>query len=134
MLIGAAYMLWVGHTLHYSDLPLVLGVSRLASASTAAIAFHTIYQGIVTRCVVLIAFIRAVSRLGSRSGNRAIIAFLPAVAALLAVPSLMKFLRPSNVLRSGSLSVARCSQQAATPGQIECLDSRRLRTVHFRRR
>ena len=66
---------------------LFFGLSRLNHASASEIALQVIYQGVLMSGVAIITFNRAVSLLGS-SAATAIIALVPAVASLLAVPIL----------------------------------------------
>jgi hypothetical protein len=65
---AALNMLLVGRTLYYSGLPSA-GRQRPHFGLHRCNRFPG-YQGIMTRCVALIAFNRAVSRLGSGRGNR----------------------------------------------------------------
>lgn len=65
----------------------LLGLSRFALASPSELAFQVVYQGIFMSCLAAVAFNRAVALLGP-SAATAIIALLPAVASLLAVPVL----------------------------------------------
>ncbi|KZD09723.1 DMT family transporter [Oceanibaculum pacificum] len=73
---------------------LLLGLSRLSQASASEIALQSVYQGVLMSGVAIFTFNRAVSLLGS-SAATAIIALLPAVASLLAVPVLGEI--PSGV-------------------------------------
>ena len=66
---------------------LVLGLSRLGHASAGEVALQALYQGVLMSGVAIFTFNRAVSILGS-SAATAIIALLPAVASLLAIPVL----------------------------------------------
>ena len=66
---------------------LFFGLSRLNHASANEIALQVIYQGVLMSGVAIITFNRVVSLLGS-SAATAIIALVPAVASLLAVPIL----------------------------------------------
>lgn len=65
----------------------LLGLSRFSHASTAEIALQAFYQGVLMSGVAIFTFNRAVSLLGSAAAT-AIIALLPAVASLLAIPVL----------------------------------------------
>ncbi|WGF87838.1 DMT family transporter [Marinivivus vitaminiproducens] len=65
----------------------LLGLSRISHASAAEIALQALYQGVLMSGVAIFTFNRAVSLLGS-SAATAIIALIPAVASLLAVPVL----------------------------------------------
>lgn len=66
---------------------LLLGLSRLALASPAELAFQGLYQGVLMSGVAIVAFNRAVTLLGSSAAS-AIIAFVPVAATLLAIPVL----------------------------------------------
>src|SRR5271169_5793789 len=63
------------------------GLSRFALAPPSELAFQVVYQGVFMSCLAAVAFNRAVGLLGP-SAATAIIALLPAVASLLAVPVL----------------------------------------------
>jgi drug/metabolite transporter (DMT)-like permease len=65
----------------------VLGLSRLPLASSSELAFEAVYQGVFMSRVAVVAFNRAVALLGP-SAATAIIALLPAVASILAIPVL----------------------------------------------
>lgn len=64
-----------------------LGLSRFGLTSTGEIALQAGYQGVLMSCVAIVTFNRAVSLLGSAAAT-AIIALLPAVASILAIPVL----------------------------------------------
>jgi drug/metabolite transporter (DMT)-like permease len=66
---------------------LLLGLSRLSHAPAAEIALQAVYQGVLMSGVAIFTFNRAVSLLGSAAAT-AIIALVPAVASLLAIPVL----------------------------------------------
>lgn len=66
---------------------LLLGLSRFALASPGEIALQAVYQGILMSGVAIVAFNRAVFLLGSTAAT-AIIALLPAVASIFAIPVL----------------------------------------------
>lgn len=69
------------------------GLSRLSYASAGEIALQAIYQGILMTGVAIVAFNRSVALLGSSIAT-AIIALIPAVAAVVAIPVLGE--RPSE--------------------------------------
>ncbi len=73
----------------------MFGLSRLALASPAELAFQVFYQGVLMSCVAAVAFNRAVAVLGP-SAATAIIALLPAVATLLAIPVLGEIPLPAQ--------------------------------------
>lgn len=66
---------------------LLLGLSRFHLASAGEVALQALYQGVLMSGVAIAAFNRAVGLLGAAAAT-AVIALLPAVAALLAVPVL----------------------------------------------
>ena len=66
---------------------LFLGLSRFSLASPGEIALQAVYQGVLMSGVALITYNRAVSLLGSAAAT-AVIALLPAVASVLAIPAL----------------------------------------------
>lgn len=82
---AALICIWSGGL--YLPAYLGLGLSHFGRASGGEIALQTIYQGVLMSGVALIAFNRAVSALGAAAAT-AVIALLPAVAALLAIPVL----------------------------------------------
>ncbi|WP_225031845.1 DMT family transporter [Paraburkholderia sp. XV] len=71
----------------YLPVYLFLGLSRFSLASPGEIALQGLYQGVLMSGVALITYNRAVSLLGS-SAATAVIALLPAVASVLAIPVL----------------------------------------------
>lgn len=100
---------------------LLLGLSRLSHASAAEIALQSIYQGVLMSGVAIFTFNRAVSLLGSAAAT-AIIALVPAVASLLAIPVLGEM--PSGaecvaiaIIVSGVLLASR-RPDIAKPSQI----------------
>lgn len=74
---------------------LFLGLSRLELASPSELVFQVIYQGIFMSCLAVVAFNRAVALLGP-SAATAIIALLPMVASLLAIPVLGEMPLPAQ--------------------------------------
>lgn len=85
--IQAAALICVWSAVVYVPAYLLLGLSRLNRASSAEILVQAVYQGVMMSGVALIAFNRAVGFLGAGAAT-AVIALLPAVAALLAIPIL----------------------------------------------
>jgi drug/metabolite transporter (DMT)-like permease len=71
------------------------GLSRLQPASPSELAFQVIYQGLFMSCLAAVAFNRAVALLGP-SAATAIIALLPVVASLLAIPVLCEIPLPAQ--------------------------------------
>lgn len=87
------------------------GLSRLDHAGAGEIALQAVYQGVLMSGVAIFTFNRAVSLLGS-SAATAIIALIPAIASLLAIPILGEHPTPTEgvaiaVIVSGVLLAAR---------------------------
>jgi drug/metabolite transporter (DMT)-like permease len=93
--IQAAALICVWSAVLFLPAYLFLGLSRLSLASPGEIALQAVYQGVLMSCVALVSFNRAVSILGSVAAT-VIIALLPAVAALLAIPVLGETPSPSE--------------------------------------
>lgn len=85
--IQSAALICVWSTALYLPAYLFLGLSRFSFASPGEIALQALYQGVLMSGVALITYNRAVSLLGS-SAATAVIALLPAVASILAIPVL----------------------------------------------
>jgi len=85
--IQAAALICIWSAVLFIPVYMCLGLSRLSLASPAEIAFQAIYQGLLMSVIAVVTYNRAVSLLGS-SAATAIIALLPAVASLFAVPVL----------------------------------------------
>jgi drug/metabolite transporter (DMT)-like permease len=66
---------------------LLFGLGRFSHASAGEVALQAVYQGVLMSGVAIFTFNRAVSLLGSTAAT-AIIALLPAVASILAIPVL----------------------------------------------
>lgn len=73
----------------------MFGLSRLTLASPSELALQVVYQGVLMSCLAVVAFNRAVALLGP-SAATAIIALLPVVASLLAIPVLGELLLPAQ--------------------------------------
>ncbi len=71
------------------------GLSRLGHAGAGEIALQVVYQGVLMSGVAIFTFNRAVSLLGS-SAATAIIALIPAIASLLAIPILGEIPSPAE--------------------------------------
>jgi drug/metabolite transporter (DMT)-like permease len=87
------------------------GLSRLDHAGAGEIALQAVYQGVLMSGVAIFTFNRAVSLLGS-SAATAIIALIPAIASLLAIPILGEHPTPTEgvaiaVIVAGVLLAAR---------------------------
>lgn len=74
-----------------------LGVSRLGTASAREIMVQGFYQGVLMCVVAIISFNRAVTLIGPRAAA-AIIAFVPVLAAVLAIPFLGEVPTPSGTV------------------------------------
>src|ERR687892_63179 len=85
--IEAAALICIWSALLFIPAYLLLGLSRLGPASTGEIALQAGYQGVLMSGVAIVAFNRAVSLLGAAAAT-AIIALMPAVASILAIPVL----------------------------------------------
>lgn len=85
--IQSAALICVWSTALYLPAYLLLGLSRFSVASPGEIALQALYQGVLMSGIALITYNRAVSLLGS-SAATAVIALLPAVASILAIPVL----------------------------------------------
>ena len=83
----AAALVCIWSAVLFLPVYVVLGLSRFALASPSELALQVLYQGVLMSCLATVAFNRAVALLGP-SAATAIIALLPAVASLLAVPIL----------------------------------------------
>lgn len=83
----AAALVCIWSAVLFLPVYVLLGLSRFALAPPSELAFQIVYQGVFMSCLAAVAFNRAVALLGP-SAATAIIALLPAVAALLAVPIL----------------------------------------------
>jgi drug/metabolite transporter (DMT)-like permease len=73
----------------------LLGLSRLPLVSPSELAVQTVYQGVFMSCLAVVAFNRAVTLLGP-SAATAIIALLPAVASIIAIPVLGEIPLPAQ--------------------------------------
>lgn len=85
--IQAAALICVWSALLYLPAYLLLDLDRFRLASTGEIALQAGYQGVLMSGVAIGTFNRAVALLGSAAAT-AVIALLPAVASLLAIPVL----------------------------------------------
>ena len=85
--IQSAALICIWSAVFFLPAYVLLGLSRFRLASAGEIALQAFYQGVLMSGVALVTFNRAVSLLGSTAAT-AIIALLPAVATLLAIPVL----------------------------------------------
>ncbi len=95
------------------------GLSRLSLASPSELGLQAVYQGVLMSGVAIVSFNRSVALLGP-SAATAIIALVPVVASLAAIPVLGE--RPSvgecvalAIVVGGVLLAARPSHRTATP-------------------
>lgn len=98
---------------------LLLHLSRFALASTSEIALQAFYQGGLMSGVAIVTFNRSVALLGAGAAT-AIIALLPAVASLLAIPMLGEIPTPIEgvaiaVIATGVLLAARPASARRIP-------------------
>lgn len=85
--IQAAALICVWSSVVYLPAYLMLGLGRFGHASVTELVVQAVYQGVMMSGVALVAFNRAVGLLGA-TATTAVIALLPVVAAILAVPVL----------------------------------------------
>lgn len=85
--VQSAALICVWSALLFLPVYVLGGLSRLAQASGAEIALQVLYQGVLMSGVAIVSFNRAVALLGPAAAS-AIIALIPAVAALAAMPVL----------------------------------------------
>jgi drug/metabolite transporter (DMT)-like permease len=85
--IQAAALICAWSALLFLPAYLLLGLSRFGRASAGEIALQAGYQGVLMSGVALFTYNRAISLLGSAAAT-AMIALLPAVASILAIPIL----------------------------------------------
>jgi drug/metabolite transporter (DMT)-like permease len=90
--IQVAALICIWSALFFIPAYLFLGLSRFALASSGEIVLQVVYQGVLMSGVAIVTFNRAVSQLGPAAAT-AIIALLPAVAAMLAIPVLGRYRR-----------------------------------------
>lgn len=94
----------------------LLGLSRFHLASAGEIAVQALYQGVLMSGVALVTFNRAVSLLGSVAAT-AMIALLPAVATLLAIPVLGEVPMPGQTLAIAVIVVGVLLAARPTPAR-----------------
>ncbi len=115
----AAAMICVWSAVLFLPPYVLLGLSRFGAASAGEIALQAGYQGVLMSAVAIVVFNRAVSILGPGAAT-AIIAFLPAVATLLAIPVLGEVPGTAEglaiaVIVAGALLAARPARPRAIP-------------------
>ncbi|WP_051511648.1 DMT family transporter [Skermanella stibiiresistens] len=85
--IQAAALICVWSAVTFLPFYVLLGLSRFGVASLGEIALQALYQGVLMSGVAIVTFNRSVALLGSGAAS-AIIALVPCVATLLAIPIL----------------------------------------------
>ena len=95
--IQSAALICIWSAVFFLPAYVFLGLSRFDAASAGEIALQAAYQGVLMSVVALVTFNRAVSLLGSTAAT-AMIALLPAVATLLAIPVLGEVPTPVQTL------------------------------------
>jgi drug/metabolite transporter (DMT)-like permease len=95
------------------------GLSRLALASPSELGLQAVYQGVLMSGIAIVSFNRSVALLGP-SAATAIIALIPVVASLAAIPVLGELPSPGEcvalaVVVGGVLLAARPSHRTVTP-------------------
>jgi drug/metabolite transporter (DMT)-like permease len=91
--VQSAALICVWSALLFLPVYVLGGLSRLGQASGAEIALQVLYQGVLMSGVAIVSFNRAVALLGPAAAS-AIIALIPAVAALAAIPVLGEWPAP----------------------------------------
>lgn len=115
--LQAAALICFWSALGFIPAYLMLGLSQMARAPAIEIAVQAFYQGVLMSSVALVSFNRAVGLLGSAAAT-AMIALVPVVASLLAIPvlgeipSLAEALSTA-VIVAGVLLVARPARASA---------------------
>ena len=94
----------------------LLGLSRLPLASPSELGFQVVYQGVFMSCLAVVAFNRAVALLGP-SAATAIIALLPAVASILAIPALGEIPQPAQWAAIVLIGVGVCLAAKRAPAR-----------------
>ncbi len=95
--LESATLMCIWSALLFLPLYFSLGLSRLGTASAREILVQGFYQGVLMCVVAIISFNRAVTLIGPRAAA-AIIAFVPVLSALLAIPFLGEVPTPSGTL------------------------------------
>jgi drug/metabolite transporter (DMT)-like permease len=93
--LESATLMCIWSAVLYLPVYVGMGVSRLATASLHELLIQGFYQGVLMSVVAMISFNRAVTLIGAR-GAAAIIAFVPVLAALLAIPFVGEVPTPSG--------------------------------------
>ncbi len=93
--VQAAALICTWSALLFLPVYLLSGASRLSLASPSELVVQILYQGVAMSCLAVVSFNRAVALLGP-SAAAAIIALLPAVASLVAIPVLGEIPAPAQ--------------------------------------
>jgi drug/metabolite transporter (DMT)-like permease len=91
----AAALICIWSAIFLIPVYLFFDLSHFGLASTGEIALQAVYQGVLMSGIALVTFNRAVSLLGAAAAT-AVIALLPAVASLLAIPVLGEIPTPAG--------------------------------------
>lgn len=102
--VQAAALICTWSALLFLPVYLLSGVSRLPLASPSELVVQILYQGVAMSCLAVISFNRAVALLGPTAAT-AIIALLPAVASLIAIPVLGEVPAPMQWIAIGAIGI-----------------------------
>ncbi len=117
--VQAAALICFWSAVLFLPIYILCGLSRLDLASTSEIGLQAVYQGVLMSGVAIVSFNRSVALLGP-SAATAIIALIPAVASLAAIPILGELPSQAECVAmaaviSGVLLAARPARIAAKP-------------------
>lgn len=115
--VQSAALICMWSTLLFLPVYILCGLSRLGLASAAEIALQVFYQGVLMSGVAIVSFNRSVALLGS-SAAAAIIALIPVVASMAAIPALGEL--PSNTECLAIAAVIGGVLLAARPARTRC--------------
>ena len=93
--IQSAALICIWSALIFLPAYLLLGLGRIGMATAGELAIQSFYQGVLMSVVAVFTFNRAVSLLGPPAAT-AIIALIPAIASLLAIPLLGELPAPAE--------------------------------------
>ena len=102
--IEAAALICFWSSVVFLPIYALFGLSQLGQASLGEIAFQAFNQGVLMSCVAIFTFNRAVSILGPVAAT-SMIALLPAVASILAIPVLGETPSPLESMAIGIIVV-----------------------------
>lgn len=121
--VQAAAMVCTWSSVVFLPFYLGFGLSHLTQVPLPELAFQAVYQGVFMSCLAIVAFNRAVAALGPLAAT-AVIALLPALAALIAIPILGEV--PSGPEWLAILVLAAGVYLAASPAPQHAAASRNL--------